>query len=159
VPCATSNCYPIELLPHPTTTSLPCPIALACRLITSPCALFHYTTSSLPCALPHHVTSLLRLVASSHYLICPVLLLPTSSCCHHSLLHWFTSLPHCLKVPFNPPPSPFVVLSPCCFAPCYLVASLPCVDWYFSSPSCFIRRSLEELGAWKRKFYSNHQRS
>ncbi len=114
--------------------------------------------------LPHHCL-VHCLVASSRYLVtlpcclatlphCPTSLVRTWLCYHCSLLYWLTSLPRYLKVPFNPPT--FVVflllyLEPCCFT-----ASLPCVGWYFSSPLVLFCR--EELGAWKSKLSSNHQR-
>ncbi len=123
MPCATSNCYLIKLLLHPITTSSPCPIALACCLITLPCA---FLIALLHHCLVHHFVALSRYLATLpcclvSYLIalCRCFLPHHAAITHYfigSLCYLATS-----KYLLNPPHLLF-----CCLATLCLTTSLPC---------------------------------
>jgi len=138
VPCATSNCFLIELLPHHL-------VLLPWFVASSHCLLQRVI------ALPNHCL-VHYLITSSHYLATPpcclvtllhylAWLTPTLSCYHYSLFHWFISLPCYLKVPLKPSPiCCFVALLPCTLLPHCFIAL--CWLVYFSS----VLFCKEELG-------------
>jgi len=163
-----SCCYLFIFLCIVLLQSWPATLSYYCLLTLSYClGLLPHHTTLCTTSLVHHVTLLPHLVASSHYLIASRLLPPTSSCYHHSLFYYLTSLPRYLEVPSNTPAPPNLLL--CCLAILCLATSLPCVGQYFLLPSYFVAlcwlvlpSSLlfckEELRAWRSKLSNNHHK-